>query len=362
MNLFGQARILIVGGSGGVGKTSVSAALGMLSAAAGHRTLVLTIDPARRLAGALGLSGIGREAVDVTPALRAAGLVSGGGSMHAMMLDVQNTFDRLVERYAGDAEARSRILENRLYRNLSTRLSGSQEYASMQRLHEIATEESWDRIILDTPPSTHAIDFLTAPERLSEFFDSRVVQLFSGLGGRVGWSVLKRGKDMFFGALEKLTGAGVLQEISEFFRIAEAILEPYRHGAGRAEAMLRDSQTRFLVVTGPAPHQIDEAARFRSKLSELGIVLGGMVVNRRLPSRVAEEQAWPSPADVADPLLRDVLSWTGRMEEMARAQGADVARLSVDARLPLVAVPVFDDDVHSIEGLARLASAIGTPT
>jgi anion-transporting ArsA/GET3 family ATPase len=361
VKLFGDARILIVGGSGGVGKTSVSAALGILSAAEGKRTLVLTIDPARRLAGALGLSGIGREAVDVTPALREADLV-GEGSLHAMMLDVQNTFDRLVERYAGDPEARRRILENRLYRNLSTRLSGSQEYASMQRLHEIATEESWDRIILDTPPSTHAIDFLTAPERLSEFFDSRVVQLFSGLGGRVGWNVLRRGKDMFFGALEKLTGAGVLQEISEFFQIAEAILEPYRHGAGRAEALLRDPQTRFVVVTGPAPHQIDEAARFRAKLSELGIILGGMVVNRRLPTRVPSGTTWPSPTDAADRLIHDILAWTGRMEDMARAQHADTSRLAAATALPLVTVPVFDDDVHSIAGLGRLAAALRAPT
>lgn len=232
----------------------------------------------------------------------------------------------------------------------------------MQRLHEIATEESWDRIILDTPPSTHAIDFLTAPERLSEFFDSRVVQMFSGLGGRVGWNVLRRGKDMFFGALERLTGAGVLQEISEFFQIAEAILEPYRHGAGRAAALLRDPQTRFIVVTGPAPHQIDEAALFRAKLSELGIVLGGMVVNRRLPTRVPENATWPSPIDAPDRLVRDILSWTGRMEEMARAQHADISRLAATTALPLVAIPVFDADVHSIEGLGRLAAVLETIT
>lgn len=361
MSLFDDARIIIVGGAGGVGKTSVSAALGIRSAIGGARTLVLTIDPARRLAGALGLEGIGREAVDVTPRLREAGIPV-EGTMHAMMLDVQNTLDRLVERYAPDPEARRRILENRLYRNLSTRLTGSQEYASMQRLHEIATEEAWDRIILDTPPSTHALDFLTAPERLAEFFDSRVVQLFAGVGGRVGWSVLKRGSNFFLGAIEKLTGEGVIREISEFFRISETILEPYRHGAGRAESMLRDPQTRFFVVSGPAPHQIDESSRFRTKLNELGIRPGATIVNRLLPSRLPDDASWPSPDDLADPLAAEIVRWTGRMEELARAQAADAARLPDTPSAPLRVVPVFDDDVHSVESLSRLADLLASPT
>ena len=172
--LVSDHQILIVGGSGGVGKTSVSAAIGIESAIEGYKTLVLTIDPARRLASALGLDGIGTEAADVTPKLKEAGHKP-KGQLFAMMLDVQNTLDRVVERYAKDEQSKQEILQNRLYQNISTRLSGSQEYASMQRLYEIATEDQYDRIILDTPPSTHALDFLTAPKRLMDFFDSKLV-------------------------------------------------------------------------------------------------------------------------------------------------------------------------------------------
>lgn len=356
----GDARVIIVGGSGGVGKTSLSAALGMRYALSGQRTLVLTIDPARRLAGALGLDGIGREAVEVTPRLQEAGLeVAPGGSLHAMMLDVQNTFDRLVERYAGEAEARQRILDNRLYRNLSTRLSGSQEYASMQRLYEIATEEDWDRIILDTPPSTHALDFLSAPRRLAEFFDSRVVQLFVGAGGRVGWNLFKRGKDMFFGALERLTGADVLREIAEFFEIAEAILDPYRSQAGRAEGLLRDAGTRFVVVTGPAEHQLDDAVRFHDKLGEMGIRLGALIVNRHLRP-VLESEAdlpWP-PSRELGPLETEAALWATRMEQLARRQAVAIAAAGQRVGLPQAVVPLFDEDIHSVEGLVQAAQAL----
>lgn len=352
-------RIVIVGGSGGVGKTSISAALGILGALKGKKTLVLTIDPARRLAGALGLDGIGRDAADVTPRLQETGLEV-TGSLHAMMLDVQNTFDRLVERYTPDAETRRQIRENRLYQNISTRLSGSQEYASMQRLYEIASEENYDLIVLDTPPSTHALDFLTAPKRLLEFFDSRVVQLFLNFGGKVGWGLLKRSTDVFFKALERLTGGGVLEEIATFFRVAESILEPYRTQSDKTEALLRQHDTAFVIVTGPDSHQLDAAGEFRTMLANLGIRVAGLVVNRWLPPTGDDPATWQAPA--GDALAARIADWAGRIERVAQAQTAAIDTLRKRAALPLAVIPVYAEDIHAIAGLRYLARHLAPNT
>ncbi len=352
-----NARIIIVGGSGGVGKTSVSASLGIVSARRGYKTLVLTIDPARRLAGALGLDGIGKEAADVTPRLKDAGLQP-KGELYAMMLDVQNTFDRLVERYAPDEATRKQILENRLYQNISTRLSGSQEYASMQRLYEIATEEGYDRIILDTPPTTHALDFLTAPRRLMEFFDSRVMQMFVNVGGKVGWNLFKRGTDVFFKALDRLTGAGLVQEIADFFRIAEAILEPYKDQSDLTEALLRQEQTTFVVVTGPNEHQLDDAGGFRETLAGMGIRVSAVIVNRWLRPRALGRKNLPDPAKMDDELAAHVADWGGKLETVARNQSAAIRQLQEAALIDVYAVPSLDEDVHSIDGLRQIGERL----
>lgn len=348
-----EHRIVIVGGSGGVGKTSISAAVGIRCALDGYNTLVLTIDPARRLAGALGMEGIGRDAVDVTPRLDEEGLAP-SGTLHAMMLDVQNTFDRLVARYAPDEATRQQILANRLYQNISTRLSGSQEYASMQRLYEIATEEGYERIVLDTPPTTHALDFLTAPQRLMAFFDSRVVQVFVNFGGRVGWNIFRRSTDMFLKALERLTGSGLIHEISEFFEITETVLEPYRTQSDRTQELLRDKDTAFLIVSGPNRYQLDDAEEFRRKLVEMGIDVAGVAVNRWLPPAADEEAALPEVPTGGDELVRDVVGWGTKLERLSREQARILREMARDGELELVRIPIFDEDVHSIAGLMRM--------
>ncbi|RMF16802.1 MAG: ArsA family ATPase [Candidatus Dadabacteria bacterium] len=349
-------RILIVGGSGGVGKTSVSAAIGIASAIEGYRTLVLTIDPARRLANALGLDGIGAEAADVTPRLVESGLAP-KGTLHAMMLDVENTLNRVVERYAPDPQTKQRILDNRLYQNISTRLTGSQEYASMQRLSEIAAEGTYDRIILDTPPSTHALDFLTAPQRLMEFFDSKLIQIFVSVGGRAGRGLF-RVTDVFFRALERLTGGNVISEIADFFRLTEDVLEPFRTQSDRADALLRDPQTTFIVVTGPNQHQLDDALRFRRKLDELRIAVSAFVVNRWLRPVLG---TGPLPTASEDDLLVRLLDWTAKLERVAREQTDAIDRLQQSAGVPVHRVPVFDADIHSIEGLTGIIEALERP-
>jgi len=356
--MFEDHRILIVGGSGGVGKTSLSAALGVSLACRGYKTLVLTIDPARRLAGALGLDRIGAEAVELTSQLAEAGLAP-SGSLHAMMLDVQNTFDRLVRRYAPDAETTERILNNRLYQNISTRLSGSQEYASMQRLYEISVEGGYDRIVLDTPPTTHALEFLTAPRRLTEFFDSRVMQLFLNFGGRTGMRLLRRGTDMFFSAVERLTGPGLIREIADFFQLAEAILEPYKQQADRAEALLRSHETTFLIVSGANGHQLDEAHAFRSALSRLSINVSGLIVNRWL-APVTESERVLDQVQPDDALAGTAVKWFRRIERWAHMQTAQIEKAADGLDIPVVRVPVMDEDIHTVTGLHAVADYLQT--
>ncbi|MEE4329900.1 MAG: ArsA-related P-loop ATPase [Wenzhouxiangella sp.] len=352
-----QHRVLIVGGSGGVGKTSVSAALGLTAARAGHRTLVLTIDPARRLAAALGIDGIGPEAEDVTSRLREAGYPV-SGELHAMMLDVRRTLDRAVERHAPTPERREQILANRLYQNIAGKLSGSQEYAAMQQLAEIAASGDYDRIILDTPPTTQALDFLTAPERLQAFFDSNLIRIFLSFGSRAGRGFFRM-TDVLFRALERLTGAQVIRDIAEFFEVAESILEPFNRQAARARDLLRDRSTAFVIVTGPDPQQLTDAERFWKALGPMGIAVAHFVVNRRLPA-LHEPGDRPRQAAIRGELARRVAHWDTALEDLARRQNQAIAALT-DAGAPgLIRLPELPGTIHSLNGLSEMSDRLSS--
>jgi len=352
-------RILIVGGSGGVGKTSVSAALGLAAAREGHRTLVLTIDPARRLAAALGLEGIGPEAEDVTPRLKAGGIPV-SGELHAMMLDVRNTLDRAVERHAPNAQRKDQILNNRLYQNIAGRLSGSQEYAAMQQLQEIASLAEFDRIILDTPPTTQAMDFLTAPERLQAFFDSNLIRIFMNFSGRAGRGFF-RVTDVLFRTLERLTGAQVIREITEFFEVAESILEPFSAQAARARRLLREQQTAFVIVTGANPHQLEEASEFAGALDAMGIGVSNVVVNRWLPA--LEETAPELPDSIENSKLAErVRYWHAALERLAHRQTEAIKALEAQDGAGVVRVPEMSGAVDSLSGLGELSDRLRTTT
>lgn len=350
-----QHRILIVGGSGGVGKTSLSAALGIAAARAGHRTLVLTIDPARRLAAALGLKEIGGEVEDITPRLTEGG-VAFSGQLHAMMLDVENTLDRAVARYAPSPERRDQILANRLYRNIAGKLSGSQEYAAMQQLQEIAARGEYDRIVLDTPPTTQALDFLTSPERLRAFFDSRLIQVFVQFGGRTGRGLF-RVTDVLFRTLERLTGAQVIRDITEFFEVAESILEPFSEQSDRAQALLRDPGTSFLIVTGPNRHQLEDAHVFQTRLTDMQIRVGAIIANRWLGPPSALQAPTPKPL-AATQLSGRLAYWAGALDHLASEQTRAMDDMEKQARVPLQRVAELDTEVHSINGLIELSARL----
>ncbi|MEE4296794.1 MAG: ArsA-related P-loop ATPase [Wenzhouxiangella sp.] len=349
-------RILIVGGSGGVGKTSVSAAIGLAAARAGYRTLVLTIDPARRLAAALGLDDIGSEAKDVTVNLGHAG-ASMSGELHAMMLDVRNTLDQAVDRYAPTPDRRDQILNNKMYQNIAGRLSGSQEYAAMQQLEAIASQGDFDRIILDTPPTTQALDFLTAPERLQAFFDSNLIRVFLSFSGKAGRGFFKV-TDVLFRTLERLTGAQVIKDITEFFEVADSILQPFSAQAARAQRLLRDPRTAFVIVTGANPHQLEDASNFSDTLKSMGIRMSNIVVNRwRVP--IAADAPEVPEAIASKELDERVAYWAAALEQLAHLQTQAIEELSARSDpASVICVPEMTESIHSLEGLCSLSDRL----
>jgi anion-transporting ArsA/GET3 family ATPase len=296
-----ERRIVICVGTGGVGKTTVAAALGLEAARAGRRTLVLTIDPARRLADALGVADLGNEPRALPEAqLRAQG-VPPGGSLSAVMLDMKRTFDELVDRFAENGETRERILANPIYQHVSDALAGSVEYSAMEKVYQLAQEPDYDLIIVDTPPAQHALDFLEAPQRLLEFLDSRLVHLLihpAFAAGRFGVRVFQRGARRILKLLERITGVGFLQDVSEFLLAFEGMSEGFRERAETVRALALGPGSAFVLVAGPERESLAESAQFLDRLETFGVRLAGVVANRvrhwpdgPVPERVAAKGA-----------------------------------------------------------------------
>ncbi len=356
-------RVCICVGSGGVGKTTTSAAIAVGMAARGMKVAVLTIDPAKRLAESLGLEGLGNTPRQVdTSALGSLTDLEGAGELWAMMLDSKATFDEVIDTYAPDQESRDRILHNRIYKQISGALAGSQEYMAMEKLYEIDSEGGYDLLILDTPPSRNALDFLDAPQRVTQFIEGRAMRLFirpTGLGARVAG----RGFSVISSVLRRVTGGDLIADLSEFFSAMAGMLGGFRERAERVEALLSDEGTTFLVVTGPAGEPIEEAAYLRTKLEEGGLPFGGLIVNRVHPQAAgSDEQGGAANALAA---LRKSLGDNDLAERVVAAESdqavlADRDRRNIDALaagapgVPLIEVPELSDAIHDIEGLLAL--------
>ncbi|MFL5818988.1 MAG: ArsA family ATPase [Conexibacter sp.] len=369
--LLADTRVCVVGGSGGVGKTTTSAAIAAGMAARGLRVAVVTIDPAQRLATALGLDELGNEPHRIEPERFAdAGLPLGDGELWAMTLDPKRTFDELIETLAPDDATRDQILANRVYRELSDAIAGSQEFTAVAKLHELAQEGGWDLLVLDTPPSRNALDFLDAPDRLSAFFDGRALQTLLR-GGGAGLRLIGRGTGLVLGLLKRVTGAELLSDLSDFFRLLGGLIGGFRERAAQVEALLRAPSTRFLLVTSPEREPIEEAIYFRRRLSAARMRLGGAIVNRvhadeldggdgalaDLPA-LLEREAGLSPA-----LAQRVADAFADEHALARRDAANVAHLAerLGAEVPLLRVPLLDGDVHDIDGLVRLQAELFGP-
>ena len=350
-------RIVVCCGSGGVGKTTTAAALGLRAAERGRSAVVLTVDPARRLAQSMGLTELDNTPRPVTD-------IEGEGRLHAMMLDMKRTFDEIIEAHA-DPERARQILTNPFYQSLSSSFSGTQEYMAMEKLGQLRRSDDWDLIIVDTPPSRSALDFLDAPERLGRFLDGkliRVLMLPAKAGGRSAFKLFNAGFGIVAGALTKLLGAQVLKDLQTFVSALDAVFGGFRARAEQTYRLLQAPGTAFVVVASPERDAMREASYFVERLAEERMPLAGLVVNRvhRSPASMlsgarstaaAEDLESRGEHELTSAVLR---LHAGRMQLAAREQREEEHFVSAHPTVPVARVPAMSQDVHDLEGLREV--------
>jgi len=342
-----RKEVCICCGSGGVGKTTTSAAIALGMAARGHKVAVLTIDPAKRLANSLGLPELGNEERLVKADVE--------GELWAMMLDPKRTFDEIVEWHAPDERTRESVLSNRIYQELSNAVAGSQEYMAMEKLHELHQEGRYDLLVLDTPPTRNALDFIDAPKKLAAFIDSRTLQAFTA-PGMLGLKVLGRGSGLVFAALKRATGLDLLEDLSAFFSSFASMTEGFRERAEKVNALLADSRSAFVLVTSPRADAVEEAGWFHHRLLDAGLPFSGVVANRVRPATPKGNPAAELEKLLADDALaRKVLRTFEEERRLAAQDRRNLADLKKRlGRKPMIEVPHLDDDVHDLDGLRRM--------
>jgi len=360
--LVATRRIVVCVGTGGVGKTTVAAAIALEAARSGRKALVLTIDPARRLADALGVGRLDNEPREIPEALRGAlGLVE-GGRLFAMMLDMKRTFDDLVTRFADSAESRERILQNRIYQHVSDALAGSAEYAAMEKVYEMIESGRFDVIVLDTPPSQHALDFLDAPRRLLEFLDSRLVKLLvhpAFSAGRLGFKLFQGATQRALKLVERVSGISFLEDISEFLLAIEGMSEGFGDRAHQVQSMLLGPDSGFVLVAGPSFESARNALQFLKHLEHSRVPVQGMILNRM--------RLWPGgqpvPEALADPTRASELEADCERLAQALAQVDGVGDGRRAARAALAAATEYASlvrlDLGSTRDLRRHAQQQG---
>lgn len=365
-------RVVVCLGSGGVGKTTTSAAIALRAAMEGRRVLCLTIDPAKRLANSLGLSEITHGEQQIDPALFAQHGLTAKGSLSAMMLDMKQTFDELVTRHASSEAHKQRILGNRLYQYVSTSLAGTQEYMAMEKLHAVRRDERFDFIVLDTPPTTNALDFLEAPHKLVGAIDSPVMRWFvDQLEGNKGLSFLGRGAAYVLRGLAKFTGAEFLDLVGQFVTDLNELFGGFRQRAQAVYEDLRSDDVAFLIVTSPAPIAVGEAVFFSKKLGEYRIKARGIVVNRvhrsgptpaleALEQESAQHAAILPEGGLSRALLERMHAAGADAEALARRDQEGVRRLRahVGAEMSYTEVPALRRDVHDLGALSEVGDCL----
>ena len=366
-----RTRIIVCCGSGGVGKTTTAAALGLRAAAQhGRNVVVLTVDPARRLAQSMGLSSLDNIP---RPVPHVSG--PGGGSLQAMMLDMKRTFDEIVEQHA-DPDRAAQILANPFYQSLSSGFSGTQEYMAMEKLGQLRRSDTWDLIVVDTPPSRSALDFLDAPQRLSRFLDGKLLRLLTApakVGGRAYLRVLNAGFGMVTGVLTKVLGAQVLRDAQTFVSALDTMFGGFRERADYTYQLLRAPGTSFLVIAAPEPDALREASYFVERLAAEGMPLAGLVLNRvhELPAArlsAARSLAAAETLQAADDGAQDgagghalavaaLRLHAGRMELAASERRLAEHFTAAHPHIPVVRIPAQPEDVHDLDGLAAIGES-----
>jgi len=355
--LLAGKRICVCAGSGGVGKTTTSAAIALGMAARGARVAVVTIDPAQRLANALGVEELPNQPHLVEPERLAAGLEL-RGQLWAMMLDPKRTFDDLIERLAPDAARAEAIKANRVYRELSSAVSGSQEFTAVAKLYELDQEHRFDLLVLDTPPSRNALEFLEAPQRLSSFLEGRGLRALSRPTG-LGIRVLGRSASPFLAGLRRVTGVDLLTDLATFFQLLGDMTRDLNRRATEVEALLRADTTAFLLVTSAEREPIEEAIWFHRTLEHGGLPFAGVIVNR-----VHHDLLNGTDPQDLRPALRRLLGaeLAARVAEnfddyhvLARRDRRNIERLAQAlGEEPLLLVPQLEQDIHDAEGLLQM--------
>ncbi|HWF58173.1 MAG TPA: ArsA-related P-loop ATPase [Candidatus Dormibacteraeota bacterium] len=369
-------EVIICSGSGGVGKTTISAALGLAMAQrSDKKVLVLTVDPARRLATALGLREIGTEPVKVSRArLRRAG-IEVEGELVAAMLDMKSTFDRMVVRMAPTRRDAQRILSNRFYKGISDSFIGSHEYMAMEALYELHQAGEYDTLIIDTPPSRNALDFLEAPNRLTDFVGAKMLSWLSG-PTLFGMRAVNLAATPFLRMADRLLGADVLSEVAEFVGDLQKIYGGVQQRARDVYRLLRSPQVGFVIVTTLEPVPFGEAEYFASRLREYRMPLRGVVANRALPDSLRDRTALATAQALADDerlaawlsqrlghrVARESLQVIGeswlQFHAIAERDARQLGRLERLGGTDAVRIPLFSDDASELAGLARIAALL----
>jgi anion-transporting ArsA/GET3 family ATPase len=383
--LLTEKKTIVVVGPGGVGKTTTSAALAVHAARLGLKVLVLTVDPARRLASSLGLKELGNREIEIDPAHfeeagvpLAPGPSGRPGQLFGMMLDVKSTFDDLIRRHAPTAATRDKILGNPFYVQASSALAGSQEYMAMEKLYELREKRAYDLIVLDTPPTANALDFLDAPDRLEDFMGSQTAKMLvqgAKAAGRFGLGLLKLNTIIVRG-LNRFVGADMLLNLLDFIQSLHELYAGFKERAGRVRAILRGPDVSFLVVTSTDPAAIDEAGFLSAQLERNRMPFDGMIVNRVRESRVPDAaldglahriRAEAPPLGDQEALRRIAEA----AEAAARAWNVVVARdaealatlsRAAGGRKAIVPVPLFSKDIHDIGALSRYGELVARAT
>jgi anion-transporting ArsA/GET3 family ATPase len=371
--LVASHRVVITTGSGGVGKTTVAASVALWGALLGRRTVVMTIDPARRLATSLGLADLANTPQPIAPALFAPLGGPPKGTLSAMMLDQKGAWDALVERYA-PPDAREAILANTFYQHLSQSFAGSHEYMAIEQLCLLADSGDWDLVVVDTPPTRHALDFLEAPQRIDDFLDRKVIQWFVKPYFSAGWSAFQavnRTASFLLKRLEQATGVAALVQISGFFTSMSGLFENFQPRIKRAYEVLRGDGTAFVLVAAPEEQVLGDADYLSTKMAELRMPLRGVVLNRvhaefDAPADGAAEFGTEDVAAIAaavsralgdDPATARALA-ENFIDYQTQARGEQLRieqfRDGLPPAVPVVTVPNFARDVHDLSGLAGM--------
>lgn len=344
--MIGRERIILVGGPGGVGKTTLAATLGVRFAEAGERTLVLTVDPAKRLAQALGFSHFSSETqkVEIPHAPSAP--------LYATMLDTQRYFDKVIERFATSERQKQKILGNPIYQTMVESLGGTHEYAAMERLYELSVDRSWDRIIVDTPPMQNAIDLLRAPERLAAFMDNSVLRWFQS-GKSLSRLIMQTTSRLAIKLMRTLFGKEFLFAFEELMTDFEGLQYGFQERHRAVEALLKSQDTAFLLVTFPSEERFRESVLFKKELTQQNMQLKGLVLNRVEPTSPSAEGLDLSSLSGAD--RTEVNRWLCYHEDIAEQQRRWIKEFQTLAgAAPLRIIERSGDPIHRIDALSRI--------